>query len=111
VLPFKPGNTFFNLVPLWIDGYQLTLLLTDAPSATVRGSVGVNMHTGPGEAYRYLDVAYPGDTFRALGRNRSGDWLQVQREGEDVVWMPLAELDLTDVQAMALPIVRPGNER
>lgn len=110
-LPFKPGNTFFNLVPRWIDGYQLSFLLGDAPDVKVVSSGGVNMRTGPGEGYRALDVAYPGDTFKPTGRNRSGDWLQLMRDGADPIWITLGVLDVGGYDVMALPVVRPSNER
>ncbi|MBC8098987.1 MAG: DUF3048 domain-containing protein [Armatimonadetes bacterium] len=113
VLPFKPGNTFFILVPRWIDGYQLVFGLPDAPSATVNGDEreGASMRKGPGNAYISPDVAYPGDRFAAIGRNKAGDWVQLQREGNPIIWLPVARLDLTKAQIAALPIVRPTVER
>ncbi len=110
-LPFKPGNTFFNLVPRWVDGYQLSFHLADAPLARIMGDIGQNMRTGPSEAYRQLDVAYPGDTFSAIGRNRSADWVQVERDGDGVYWMALSSLDLNGFNVNQLPISRPTNER
>lgn len=111
-LPFKPGNTFVNLVPRWLDGYQLVFEVAAAPRVTVTAAGGVNMRVGPGDAYRELDVAYPGDVFDALGRNQTGDWLQLRRPGDTVVvWMPVNTLDLGDLEAGALPLARPTNER
>lgn len=113
VLPFKPGNTFVNLVPRWVDGYQLTFQLSDPPIATVTGTVGINMRKGPGTAYRELDVAYPGDTFEVVGRNREGNWLQVERNGDDVVWIrrDILDINVSDELLAALPIPRPTIER
>ncbi|MCB9451192.1 MAG: DUF3048 domain-containing protein [Anaerolineaceae bacterium] len=111
VLPFKPGNTFVNLVPRWVDGYQLTFQLSNAPTAAVTGTVGVNMRKGPGTAYRELDVAYPGDTFEVVGRNWNSEWLQVEREGDGMVWMRRDMLDISDEAVAMLPIPRPTNER
>jgi hypothetical protein len=56
-------------------------------------------------------VAYPGDTFEALGRNRSADWLQLLRPGDGVIWMPTRDLELNGLDAIKLPIARPSNER
>ncbi|MEL6526317.1 MAG: DUF3048 domain-containing protein, partial [Chloroflexota bacterium] len=71
ILPFNPGNTFFNLVPMWIDGYEVEVQITDAPIVTVDvgEGVGTNMRFGPGSAYISPDVAYTGDEFALLGRN------------------------------------------
>jgi hypothetical protein len=110
-LPFRPGNTFFTLVPEWIDGYQLAFGLADAPQVSVNGTTGVSMRRGPGEAYVSPDVAYPGDVFDAVGRNRSGDWLQVRRGSDPVVWLPLERIDLDATVLASLPITRPINER
>lgn len=111
ILPFKPGNTFVNLVPRWIDGYQLVFLLEDAAKVSVVTGGGILMRNGPGDAYRSPDVAYPGDTFEALGRNRSADWLQLLRPGDGVIWMPARDLELNGLDAIKLPIARPSNER
>lgn len=111
VLPFKPGNTFFNLVPRWIDGYELEIKLAEAPQATVTGTTGVNMRYGPGVAYVTPDVAYGGDTFDLIGRNWDGTWVQVQRNDERAIWLPLDRVALNDVDVMGLPNARPTNER
>ncbi|MDX1992304.1 MAG: DUF3048 domain-containing protein [bacterium] len=110
-LAFKPGRTFFTLVPRWVDGYYLAFHLTNAPTVTVSGDGGQNMRTGPGEAYRQLDVAYPGDTYTAIGRNRAGDWVQLYRNGDGLVWMALSSLYADPAAIMALPVARPTNER
>lgn len=111
-LPFKPGNTFVNLMPRWIDGYQLVFELAQAPRVTVVGSGGVNMRVGPGDAYRELDVAYPGDAFEVLGRNHAGGWLQLRRPDDTtVIWMPVSALDLAGLDTSGLPLARPTNER
>ncbi len=110
-LPFKPGNTWINLVPRWIDGYQLAFFLADAPEVSVTGTVGINMRLGPGEAYVALDVAYPGDSFALTGRNRSADWLQMIRPGQRAIWMQPDNLNLGGFDILSLPVVRPANER
>lgn len=111
ILPFKPGRTFINLVPRWVDGYQLTFFLEDAPQVSVLGTRGINMRVGPGEAYIALDVAYPGDTFALSGRNKAADWVQLVREGQRAVWMKPDMLNLNGYNILDLPVVRPTNER
>jgi hypothetical protein len=110
-IALKPGNTFVNLVPRWIDGFQLAFLLTDAPSATVLGEDGINLRTGPGEAYRTPDVAYPGDSYRAIGRNRSADWIQIETGSGSIYWLPLDQVEFSGSDPMSLPISRPESER
>lgn len=112
LLPFAPGRTFFNLVPRWVDGYSLTFDLRDEYLAEVTGSIGVNLRTGPGEAYATPDVAYPGDTYLLVGRNRTGDWLQVRRDhGAPAYWLPSDVLDPGDFDLETLPVSRPSVER
>lgn len=114
VLPFHTGNTFFNLVPLWIDGYELELTPTEPQTVEVTGSTGVSIRFGPNENYIAPDVAYPGDTFNVLGRNYDGTWLQlmrINREDERAIWLPIERLDVGELDIMALPLPRPSNER
>lgn len=111
LLPFKPGNTFFNLVPRWIDGYELEIKLVEPPQVSVAGDFGVSMHYGPSDAYRAPDVAYAGDTFNVLGRKWDSSWLQVQRNDERAVWLPVERLDVGDLDIESLPVPRPTNER
>lgn len=111
LLTFKPGNTFFNLVPRWIDGYQLEIKVADAPQAVVQGTTGTNMRYGPGEAYVTPDVAYGGDTFDLIGRNWSGTWVQLHRNDERAIWLPTNRVDVGNADVMSLPNARPTNER
>lgn len=110
-LHFNPGNTFINLVPRWIDGYEVEIVPLETPTVTVNGDTGVSMRYGPGEAYVSPDVAYAGDTFRAIGRNWNGTWLQVKRNGQRAIWLPIERLETGDLDVMALPLARPTNER
>ncbi len=113
VLPFHPGNSFFNLVPRWIDGYEVEVVVEDAPIAIVNGDTGVLMRYGPNELYVSPDVAYPLDAFRIIGRNHDGDWLQLKRDDERAIWLPLERLDVPeDLEIIAdLPHSRATNER
>jgi len=108
---FEPGKTWFNLVPRWIDGYELVLRAENPPTATVNGTTGVSMHYGPSELYRAPDVAYPGDMFAVYGRNWNGTWMQVQRGSERHVWLPVERLDIGNLDVITLPLVRPTIER
>lgn len=110
-LPFAPGNTFVNLVPMWTDGYELELLPQSPQTVTVSGDTGVNMNYGPNPSYVSPDVAYPLDEFAVIGRNYNGDWLQVKRGDERAVWLPVARLSADDVDINALPNPRPSHER
>lgn len=119
VLPFHPGNTFFNLVPLWFDSYELELVRTEPLTITVTGDTGVAMRFGPSEDYISPDVAYAGDTFYVTGRNYQGTWLQVLRQydtSERAIWLPIERLDMDELAAqgiavMDLPLPRPSSER
>jgi hypothetical protein len=110
-LPFKPGTTFINLVPRWVDGYQLAFSLTNAPLATVVGAgSGVNLRVGPGTQYRAVGSAFSGDLLTAIGRNPSLDWVQVVK-GEDILWLSASVLSLTPGEIELLPLPRPTVER
>lgn len=111
ILPFRPGNTFFGLVPRWIDGYELEFRFVNPQPVVVTGDTGLSMRTGPSEAYRAPDVAYGGDTFSAIGRNFDGTWLQVQRAEDEAVWLPVERLDIGSLDPMTLFNTRPSNER
>jgi len=111
LLTFKPGNTFFNLVPRWVDGYELEIVPVDAPTVEVVGESGASMRFGPNNEYRSPDVAYPGDGFKVIGRNFDGDWLQLIRGDERAVWLPVERLDASGIDLTSLPIPRPTIER
>jgi len=111
LLTFKPGNTFFTLVPRWIDGYWLDFSVPEPPTATVTGTLGQNMRRGPGETYVTPDVAYPGDTFELIGRNNRGSWLQLRTSDGEIIWLPRDVLEFDAAAAAALPSTRPTIER
>jgi len=111
-LLLKPGRSFINLVPRWIDGYELQFIPPQPPQVVVNGDTGVNMQFGPSPQYVTPDVAYPNDSFSAIGRNWDGQWVQVLRLGERrAVWLPLERLDIGELDVMTLPLARPTNER
>lgn len=112
-LPFKPGNTFFNLVPRWIESYQLTFGLPNPPTATVSAS-SINLRWGPGTGYSPGGAAYRGDTLTLIGRNNSSTWYQVAftdpilGEGK-TLWAWAEALSFSD-EALTLPLARPTIE-
>lgn len=111
LLTFKPGNTFFNLVPRWVDGYWLEFDSPNAPTAVLAGSLGQSMRTGPADSYPTPDVAYPGDTFTVIGRNNNGSWLQLRTIDNRIIWLPRIVLTFDESIIETLPRTRPANER
>jgi len=109
-LPFKPGNTFFNLVPRWVDGYQLEFFLSNAPNGNITVN-NANLRTGPGQAYRNPTVAQAGASFPVIGRNNVGDWVQVLLPDDSTLWVSTSIISLNGFDALTLPISRPSNER
>lgn len=110
VLPFKPGNTFFNLVPRWADGYQLTFLLAEPLKATVMQD-SIILRSGPGAGYGQKTFAARGDTLTLIGRNWRGDWAQVLQPDGQTVWVLAALLDFGSDDVLRLPAVRSTFER
>lgn len=106
VLPFKPGNTFFNLVPRWKDSYQLTFGLSDPAEAVVTVD-SANLRWGPFSTYRVAEAAYRDDVLSVIGRNNSGSWIEVLFN-EKVLWVSTELVQIDEV--MNLPIARPTNE-
>ena len=106
-LTFRPGRTFFNLVPQWQGSYEIALHLVDGPRATVAYE-SVFFYWGPTENFGKAGWAYEGDTFTAIGRNRKGTWIQIIF-GTNSAWVN-AELVRLDVDVMTLPLVRASNE-
>lgn len=105
ILAFKPGNTFVNLVPRWSGGYQLVFDLAQPLNAEVLFSGGVYVRYGPGTGYTALGVAQQGERFRAVGRNRTGDWVQLLTADGDAVWASLTVVRV-DGDVLSLPLVR-----
>lgn len=111
LLTFKPGNSFFGLVPRWVDGYQLEFAVPNPPIATVAGTVGQPMRLGPGDGYVTPDVAYPGDSFELIGRNNASTWLQLRTSYGALVWLPRTVLAFDEAALANLPKTRPTVER
>ncbi len=107
ILPFKPGTTFFNLVPQWAGSYELALHLVDTLTATVAYD-SIFFHWGPTENFGKSGWGYEGDEFAAIGRNNDGTWVQIIL-GINSVWVD-ASLITLDGDVMDLPAVRPTDE-
>jgi len=84
-LPFKPGNTFIQLVPRWFNGYALTFKLINPLPATV--STNGILRYGPSPNYTSAQYVSVGDTLTLVGRNGRSDWVQVRLEDSDPLWI------------------------
>lgn len=108
-LAFKPGLTFFNLVPRWSEGYSLTLLNPQAMTGTITAS-SVNLRWGPSTNFSAGGAAYNGDQLPVIGRNNSGSWVQIYDEAnERALWLSANFINL-ERDISELPIVRPSVE-
>ena len=66
---------------------------------------GANLRAGPGTDYPVVNVLYQDDTAPLLGRNQSGDWLQLDRPtGPAWIFAPLVQ---TTVPIPDLPLINP----
>ncbi len=104
---FTPGNTFFNLVPRWLGGYQLYFDLAEPLQGTIT-TESVNLRFGPTIDYSSPYPKYRDDAVTIQGRNNSGTWLQI-RDEDNILWVSSDFVDV-DGDIMTLPIVRPTNE-
>lgn len=107
VLPFKPGNTFVNLMPRWADAYQLTFDLEETGIA-ISTFNGANMRGGPGAGYPAVGVASLNEELTVIGRNADATWLQVLKD-DRVMWIS-TEVATPQGDLMFLPLVRPTIE-
>jgi len=106
---FKPGNTFINLVPRWVEAYQLTFYVENPARVGITVESGI-LRGGPGSGYPATDIpGYLGDEFPALGRNNGGDWVQIQMADGRIVWVS-TEIAAIDIDVMNLPLARPTIE-
>ncbi len=103
LLPFKPGNTWFQLVPAsWFNGYQLVIENEHAPVATI-SVPSLNLRAGPGTGFGILGAARQGADLRLLGRDETGAWLLGRLDGM-AVWAAAEFLDTGAFDVMALPL-------
>jgi hypothetical protein len=107
IITFKPGNTFVQLVPRWVGGYDLVFDADNQLSATITAA-SANIRLGPTANFPIGAAGSLGDTFATIGRNNSGDWVQILVDDRPM-WVStiIAEVD-GDV--MTLPLVRPTIE-
>lgn len=105
VLPFKPGNTFFNLVSRWVNGYQLAFFLANPLLATV-ATDSILLRAGPGEGYGEKGYAARSDSLALIGRNWHDSWVQALQPDGQTVWASVFLLDLGGHDPSILPAVR-----
>jgi len=106
-LLFKPGNTFVQLVPRWVSGYGLTFESDNQLTATIT-TASANIRKGPTSNFAVGAAGARGDEFIAIGRNNTGDWIQI-RVDDEVLWVSTIVAEL-DGDVMSLPLVRPTVE-
>ncbi|HEX2907723.1 MAG TPA: DUF3048 domain-containing protein [Phototrophicaceae bacterium] len=110
VLPFKPGNTFFNLVPRWTNGYQLTFALANPIPAAINQD-SVILRAGPDAGYGQQAAATRSDTLMLVGRNWAGDWVQAVYPDRRTAWVSTWLLDVGQANLQQLPAVRSTYEQ
>lgn len=106
-LVFKPGNTFVQLVPRWVGGYSLTFDASNQLIATITTG-SANIRQGPTGSFPIGAAGVQGDEYPAIGRNNTGDWLQIIVEDE-ILWVSTIVAEV-DGDVMSLPLVRPTVE-
>lgn len=106
-LLFKPGNTFVQLVPRWVGGYGLTFESDNQLIATITTG-SANIRKGPTSNFAVGAAGVRGDEFPAIGRNNTGDWIQIRVEDE-ILWVSTIVAEV-DGDVMSLPLVRPTVE-
>ena len=64
----------------------------------------VNLRAGPGTSFSILQIASPGETYLAIGRNTAADWYHIRSlDGELDAWVA-ASLFRTDISINLLPV-------
>ena len=106
-LLFKPGNTFVELVPRWVSGYGLTFESDNQLRATIT-TANANIRKGPTSNFAIGAAGARGNEYSAIGRNNTGDWIQIRVEDE-ILWVSTIVAEL-DGDVMSLPLVRPTVE-
>ncbi len=103
-LPFKPGNTWFQLVPAtWFNGFQLIIDRPNAPTAVVT-IPSLNLRYGPGTGFNVVSTARGGDVLRLLGRDDDGAWVVARTEAGSLVWAAANFLDAGILDLNLLPV-------
>lgn len=106
-MAFKPGNTFVQLVPRWVGGYNLQFDSDNQLTATITAG-SANIRLGPTSSFPIGSAGLSGDEFTAIGRNNTGDWVQILVEDEPM-WVSTIVAEV-DGDIMSLPLVRPTVE-
>ena len=79
--------------------------IPESPLATINRAM--NVRRGPGTHHAIIDVAGIGEEFPITGKNKTGDWWQIDYRGEKAwVYAPLvAASGIVDVQIVPTPTV------
>ena len=107
VLAFKQGNTFVQLVPRWVGGYNLLFDSDNQLTATITTG-SANIRLGPTSNFPVGAAGARGDEFAAIGRNNAGDWVQIIVDNMPM-WVSTIVAEV-DGDIMTLPLVRPTIE-
>jgi len=71
----------------------------------------LNLRAGPSQAYAIVAVYVQGTTLKVIGKEQSGEWLQVQAPDSKVGWMSAALLQvnipLINIPLATVPTLRP----
>ncbi len=106
-LVFKPGNTFVQLVPRWVGGYNILFDSDNQLTATITTG-SANIRLGPTSNFPIGAAGVRDDEFSAIGRNNAGDWVQILVEDKPM-WVSTIVAEV-DGDIMSLPLVRPTLE-
>lgn len=106
-LAFKPGNSFVQLVPRWVGGYNILFDSDNQLTATITTG-SANIRLGPTSNFPIGAAGVRGDEFTAIGRNNTGDWVQIIVDDKPM-WVSTIVAEV-DGDIMNLPLVRPTVE-
>lgn len=104
LLPFKPGNTWFQMVPAnWFNGFQLIITRPNAPTAEV-AIPSLNLRSGPGTGFNIVGTARGGDVLHLLGRSDDASWVVARTDTGALVWTSVDYLDAGILDMNLLPV-------
>jgi hypothetical protein len=83
----------------------LTISVIDSVTVEIT-RVNIHIRTGPATAYGSLGLATPGDIFRIIGQNRTGDWLLIDADFPVNAWIAVIGRSMEFTGDLdALPII------
>jgi len=94
--------TALSVIALLVTGYGQAVgyaasVPAEMPLAGTVTAYGLNVRTGPGTAYPVIGALSQGDTVEVVGKNVTGDWLQILYSAgtEGRGWIAAAYVELT----------------